>query len=134
MWYNNSDLKNQISIINKRRKHLMKNKCYQESKMKKQLIQMRKEGREYVIWKLSSIQLEELKRIGYRVEPFIYLIETRTFYDIRSVRSTLLKDIHYAKKRKKYNMVRKLKATEIELLEELGIKYKPLKYKIYLCK
>lgn len=109
----------------------MKNKCYRQNKMKKQLIQMRNQGREFVVWKLNLTQKEELEKL-FRVEPFIYLIETRTFYNIQNIHSNLLKDVHYSKKRKKSYLVRPLKDREIDLLEEYGIKYRPLKYKIYL--
>lgn len=112
----------------------MKNKCYRQCKMKKQLIQKRNEGREFVVWKLNPTQKQDIETLGYKVEPFIYLIETRTFCNIKKIRSTFLKDIHYARKRKKSHLARPLKQGEIDLLEEYGVKYSPLKYKIYLRK
>ena len=112
----------------------MKNKCYRQSKMKKQLIKIRNEGREFVVWKLNKTQKQDIEELGYRVEPFIYLIETRTFYDVKKITSTFLKNLHYAKKRKKRYLVRQLKQREIDLLKEYGIKYEVLKYKIYLYK
>lgn len=123
-----------FSIMNKRRLNLMKNKCYRQSRTKKQLIQMRNQGREFVVWKLNLVQKQDVEDLGFEVEPFIYSIETRTFFDIKKIHSTLLKDIHYAKKRKKLYLARPLKRREIDLLKEYGVKCHPLKYKIYLRK
>lgn len=112
----------------------MKNKNYQQSKMKKQLREKRKEGLEYVVWKLNATQIQLIEELGYRVEPFIYIIETRTFYDVSKIRSSFLKDIHYAKKRKQQHLVRPINSREIKLLEDFNIKFEVLKYKIHLEK
>ena len=101
----------------------MKNKCYQQSKMKKnkmnkRLIQMRDQGREFVFWKLDLTQKQDIEELGYRVEPFIYLIKTKIFEYPHNVHSAFLKDIHYAKKRKQHYLAKPLKQREIYLLEE----------------
>ena len=86
------------------------------------------------MWKLNPSQRRIIEELGYRVEPFIYIIETRMFYDISKIHSTILKDIHYAKKRKTYHLVRPLNSREKQLLEDFDIKFEVLKYKIHLEK
>ena len=112
----------------------MKNRNYWQSRTKKKLLEERWKGKKFLVWKLTIAQKQDVEELGYITEPFIYQMETRTFYNVRNLPSTLLKDIHYAKKRDKRYLARPLKQSEIELLKEYGVRYRILKYKIYLCK
>lgn len=111
---------------------LMKRKQYEASKTKKVLLDKRRRGEKEVIWKLSEIQLKEVEKLGMRVEPFLYEIRTRRFNNVRILQSSLLKDIHYASRDGKWQIVRHLKKCDIKILEEYGINFYPIKYKIYL--
>lgn len=110
----------------------MKNKCYKQSKLKKDLAQKREQGTKILIWNLSPNKRQDIEALGYRVEPYLYSIKTRTFYNVRNLKSTLLKDLHFMKKSGKDYAVRQLKRGEKAILDEYGIKYNPVKYKIYL--
>lgn len=112
----------------------MKNKTYKQSKLKKQLREKKNNGIKVLIWKLTPEKKEFIESLGYYAEPYIYQINTRTFSNIRLIKSRLLKDLHYMNKRGKRFECRILKKAEKEILDELGIKYRPIKYKIYLSK
>lgn len=109
----------------------MRNKQYQLSKVRRTLKERERNGVPYVIWKLSPEQKEEVEKWWY-TEEYLYSIRTRQFPNIRDFSSNLLKDLHYARKRGKLMIVRKLKEPDKEVLEEQGIRYYPIKFKIYL--
>lgn len=104
---------------------------YAISKFKKQLLEKKERGVKELIWKLSAEQNDYVNR-HYRVEPYLYEITTRTFFNIRSLKSTLLKEIHYKSKKGKRTYVRKLNKSERKELDDYGIKYKVAKHMIYL--
>jgi hypothetical protein len=110
----------------------MKNKNYQQSKLKKQLREKKNNGVKILKWKLTPEKREAIESFGYYVEPYIYQINTRTFSNIRLIKSRLLKDLHYMNKRGKRFENRPLKEEEKEVLDEFGIKYRAVKYKIHL--
>lgn len=110
----------------------MKNKNYQQSKLKKQLREKKNNGVRVLIWKLTPEAKELVESFGYYVEPYIYQINTRTFSNIRLIKNRLLKDLHYMNKRGKHFECRPLRKEEKEVLDEFGIKYKAVKYKIHL--
>lgn len=110
----------------------MKKGAYENSKLKYQLLEKKRKGVKEVIWKLNSQQkgfIEET--LKFIVEPYLYKIRTKSFYNI-SDKDSLLKDIHYKNKRGVQECVFKLNSKQIELLDEFGVKYKPYKYKIKL--
>lgn len=111
----------------------MKNRNYREEKLRKQLQQKRREGKKVLIWDLSPNKRKQIEELGYRVEPYLYEIKTRTFYNVRALKSSLLKDLHYMHKRGKLLEVRTLKRGELETLDSYGIRYRPIRFKIYLC-
>lgn len=111
----------------------MKAKQYQLSCLKKKLKEKKKNRIKVLEWKLSKEQKEYIENILHlRVEPYLYGIRTRTFKNISKLNYNILKDIHYSKKRGKNFEVRKLSTKEKEVLDEYGIYYNPVKYKIYL--
>ena len=111
----------------------MKNKNYRQNKLKKQLREKKNNGVKFLIWELTPEKKEQIESFGYYVEPYLYLINTRTFLNIRNINSNLLKDLHYMNKRGKRYKVCRLKKGEKEILDSYGIRYKPTKYKIHLC-
>ena len=111
----------------------MKAKQYQLSCLKKKLKEKKKNRIKVLEWKLSKEQKEYIENVLHlRVEPYLYGIRTRTFKNISKLNYNILKDIHYSKKRGKNFEVRKLSTKEKEVLDEYGIYYNPVKYKIYL--
>lgn len=71
--------------------------------------------------------------LGHEVEISIWQINTKHFYNIRNLNSTLLKDLHYAYKRGKKTITRrKLSSEQQELLRMNHVSFRPLKYNIYL--
>ena len=110
----------------------MTKKEYALKRLKDQLREKKNRGCKSLIWKLNKDQKEFVQNLGFKVDPYLYEITTKTFYNIRSLKSTLLKDIHFLNKRGKQFEVRKLNKNEKQLLEENGIRYRVVKYKIYL--
>ena len=111
----------------------MKNKCYRESKLKKELAIKRSKGVKVIRRKLTPERKEYIEKLlGYRVEEYLYRIRTRTFHNVRNLECNLLKKLHYMNKNGKKEVVRPLKREDREILDEYGIKYYPLDYNIYL--
>ncbi len=111
----------------------MKNKNYWKSRLKKKMVQRQKDGMEYLIWNLNPEDKKIIQELGYRVEPYLYFVQTKHFYNIKNVWSSFLKDLHYAKKNGRNHIIKQLSQTEKDLLDRYCIQYYPLKYKIYLC-
>ena len=110
----------------------MNNRDFQFSRTRKQLQQYKSQGKKILIWKLSYKQNEVLKMMRIKFEPYLYKIKTRPFYNIRSIKSSLLKEIHYKNKQGHSYYVRKLNNDEKQLLNNYNISYTVIKYKIYL--
>ena len=111
----------------------MKEKAYEASKTKKQLLEKKRRGEKFVIWRISSkSQLQEIERLGFKKEPWLYEIKTRPFYNVKAIQSTLIKDIHYANKQGKRFITCKLKTCEKKVLDDFGVAYRPIKYRIDL--
>ena len=112
----------------------MTNKNYQTAKMKAQLLARRSNGEKYVIWSLKLEQIEFIEQtMGMFVEPYIVLIETKAIPEVSKSGKKILKDISSAAQRGKKNITRECHNEAIfKLLEEYGIKYKIIKYKIHL--
>ncbi len=111
----------------------MKAKQYQLSCLKKQLREKKKNRVKVLEWKLTEEQKEYIENVLHlKVEPYLYRIRTRTFKNISKLNYSILKDIHYMKKRGKDFEVRRLSKKDKEILDEYGISYDPVRYKIYL--
>ena len=111
----------------------MKDKAYRDSKLKHKLKEKQQSGEKEVVWRLNPEQVRYIEeRLHYRVEPCLYEIKTKSIISSELSKSKLLKEIHYKSKKgiKTLNMTLTKKA--IELLDAHGVKYKPLKFKIYL--
>ena len=110
----------------------MTNKNYRQTRLKKKMLQRKNDGMEFLIWKLKPEDKRIIQELGYRVEPYLYFVQTKLFYNIKEICSSFLKDLHYAKKSGRNNIVKQLSETEKQLLDRFSIQYYPLKYKIYL--
>lgn len=109
----------------------MKKEQYENSKLKKQLIIKKESGVKELQWKLTRQQKEYLEHLGYKIEPVLYCVRTKKFYNLNNL-PPLLRNIHYKNKNGRTSVVLSLKATERKLLDEYGLSYYPYKYKIYL--
>lgn len=112
----------------------MKNKNFKFKKLKDQLRRYKDSGKKVLIWKLSKDQLNFIETLGYMAEPYLYEIFTKRFNNIYTIKSSLLKDIHYQCKDGKKSFVCKLKKDERKILDEYGVRYRVAKYKIYLTR
>lgn len=111
----------------------MKKGAYENPKFKHQLLEKKRNGVKEVIWKLNPGQVEFIQRkLGFKVEPYLYEVRTRTFCNVRNLDS-FLKDMHYKSKKGKQFTVTKLTLYQMDVLNELGIRYRPYKYRIRLC-
>lgn len=110
----------------------MKNKNYRENILKKKLRSKKHDGVKVLEWRLSPGGKELIESFGYYVEPILYQINTRRFYNVKKLNSNLLKDLHYLNKRGKRFKVCALSEKDKELLETLKIRYRAVKFRIYL--
>lgn len=109
----------------------LKKKQYENSKLKRQLIIKKECGVKELHWRLTRQQMEYVEQLGYRIEPFLYCVRTKKFYNLKDLHP-LLKSIHYKNKKGKDSVVIRLKSSEMKLLDEYGLSYYPYKYIIYL--
>ena len=109
----------------------MKNTNYRFSKIKRKLRDLEKRRVKSVIWTLTEDTKEFVEKL-YPTVPVYYSINTRTFFHLSEVKETILKDLHYARKRGKRRMVRKLNEEQRKILDNKGINYCPIKYEIIL--
>ena len=109
----------------------MTNKQHELSKTKKTLDCMKHNGKKMVVWSLKPDQVIFLSRF-YCVSPFLYTMKTKTFSNIRSIHSKLLKDLHYENKRGRKFITRPLTNEDMDLLKRNGVHFRPVKYRIVL--
>lgn len=108
----------------------MKNREYRAHSMRRHLYELRARGVTKVPMKLSMGRIEQLQK-DFWVEPYLYEIRTKRFYNVSEM-PHILKDIHYAWKRGKSTIVKPLKEQQEKLLRDYGVTYKPLKYWVHL--
>ena len=110
----------------------MTNKEYRLASMKHTLLAKRKAGQKEVIWKLNDEQLNYISSIAKDIFPYLYEINTRTFCSTDKIASSLIKEIHFARKNGKKKLYKKLKRNELKELKQYGVEYRCLKYRIIL--
>ena len=112
----------------------MKTRDYKESKLKHDLIQdlqnEKKKGKTSVYRNLTLKGLE-IARKKYKCVPTELLITTKRLPNIRHIKNSILKDIHYAYLRHQKILVRKFKFSYVDILNEHHLDYK-IKCKIIL--
>ncbi len=109
----------------------MNNKDYRLENLERQLQINEAMGKKVFECNLTPEQSSYLESVGYNLEILLYSFKTRQFKDIRS-KPNLIKEIHYACKRKKWMMKRRLTREEMEVLRIYNIKFTPIKFRIYL--
>lgn len=110
----------------------MKNSDHRLSILKHQLREKKEGHFEYVIWKLSPQQVEYVKNLGYKVEPYLYVIITRKMSGNKQRYTGVIRDVARSGERGVWKMYRKLKHQEIKSLQDYGIQFYAFKYKIFL--
>ena len=110
----------------------MKNWQHEASKVRKMLLEKKRNGVKEVIWCLDNqARKDEVDRLGFPIEPWLCEIRTRTFKQIRD-KPSLIKELHYSYKSGKKRIVRRLNNKQLRQLKKHGIKPRVIKYKIYL--
>lgn len=110
----------------------MKEKAYKNAQLKRQLALYKAQGKKELIWKLSIERKEYIENLGYTVEPYLFEITTKPFHNIRLIKYSLIRDVYYKNKYGKRTFTRKLNKYEQNILSEYGVKFRTVKYKIYL--
>lgn len=110
----------------------MKNSDYRLAKIKHKLKELKNRRVKSVQWRLTKQQNEYIQGLGYKVIPYLYEVKTRTFINFSNIKNNKLKEIHYSCKKGKKAIVLKLNEGDIKILEEYGISFRPIKFKIIL--
>ena len=111
----------------------MKKNAYQNSRLKKQLLERKGNGQKEVIWSLKPEQKEFIETsLGLETEAVLYRVKTKTFCNVKEM-NTLFKKIHFSNKKGKKDIVLKLDEDQLEMLDKFGVYYRPYKYKIHLA-
>ncbi len=111
----------------------MKNNQNRLSGLKYQLRTQKEAGKKEVTKKLSDEQREFIEEVlGYETKPWLYEITTKTIEHVRKVKSSIIRDIHYAKKRGQKKLYKRLKVQDKKTLDEYGIVYRRFKDRIIL--
>lgn len=105
--------------------------AYNNSQLKHEVYQAKNAGKKNLTLKISEQQAEFLRNLGFKVEEYLYWIETRTWGNANNVRG-VLKELHFLRKGGKRSCVRRLNRKEIALLDEYDVRYEVMKYRIYL--
>ena len=109
----------------------MKNQAYKFSELKFKIRSAQADGKKQLVWKLSEEQAEFLRNLGYRVEDYLYWIETKTWIDVRH-KPGVLKELHYLRKKGVKKKIRTLSKKDRKLLEDHSVRFGVLKYRIIL--
>ena len=83
---------------------------------------------------LTQYELEYVHSLGYYTEVFLYEISTKRFYHIRDINSDLIKKVYYKNKNGIITFKTTLNSRQKNELEKYKVRYRPIKYRIYLSK
>ena len=109
----------------------MKNKQNALYAQRKRLYKLRDDGVPFVDWKLTNEQWEYLSKF-FRVEPLFFHIRTKAIKNIKDVKDTLLRDVHFSYKRGRTIISRRLNHEQKRLLTKNGISHYSFEYRIFL--
>lgn len=95
---------------------------------------LKRRGKKKVEWILTNTERKFLEEIlgEEKLIPIRYQLYTKSFKDLYSIKSSIVKEVHYANKSGKKTIGRPLKKQEMEDLDTYKIKYHPIKFIIYL--
>lgn len=84
-------------------------------------------------WNLTNTERKFIEELlgEENVVPIIYEIRTKSFKNLHNIRSSIIREIHFANKSGKKKIGRYLKKREMEELDKNNIKYHPIKFIIY---
>lgn len=85
-----------------------------------------------ITWRLTKEEREYIEDLGYRVEPYLYEVRTKTFPNLFEIKNSLIRSIHYSCKKRKKNVVLRLNRKDMKVLEEYHINFRPVKFEIFL--
>ena len=83
---------------------------------------------------LTKYELEYVHSLGYSTEVFLYEISTKKFHNIRDINSDLIKKVYYKNKRRIITFRTTLNSRQKKELDKYNVRYRPVKYRIYLSK
>ena len=110
----------------------MKSKDYELSQLKYKLIKLKERRVKSVIWRLTNQQRDYIENLGYEVIPYLYEVKTKTFQNFSNINNCKLKELHYSNKKGKKTVVLMLKHKDMKDFEAYSVKFRPIKFKIYL--
>jgi hypothetical protein len=92
---------------------------------------MKRGNKRFVIWELSARVKKEVEEM-YEVEEFLYRVTTKHLSGLSNVKNKKLIEQHKAFKCKKKTIILQLKEEDKEAFRRMGVKFAPVKYKIWL--
>jgi hypothetical protein len=111
----------------------MKQKAYQDNKIKHQLRNYETSGKKELLWKLKPEQVAYIQGLGYQVDETLFYIHTKAFPDLLRKKYPIINELHISKIRKgKSFIVKKLSKKEKEILRDFGVSFSVAKYTIKL--
>ena len=111
----------------------MNNRDYENSKLKHKLLEKKRLGCKSEIWALRPDQVKYVEEVlGFETIPYIFRISTKTMDSEFRNKSAIFKEIHQSKRNGNSRLFKKLNSREQKLLQEHGIFYTPVKYKIII--
>ena len=109
----------------------MRTKDYRVSRTMKTLKEMKHHGKKFVVWSLPNKEVKAQVEKRYSIIPWLFELKTRTFKNVAS-KPTLIKNLHYAKKRGKDKLALHLESSELAIIQEYEVQYRETKYMIVL--
>lgn len=113
----------------------MENESKKLRELRYKINALRKRNVKQVQWVLTKTERKYIEELlgKENVVPFIYNIKTKSFQNINSVKSSIVREVHYKYKAGKKTFGRHIKKKEFEELRTYGVEEpEPVKFIIYL--
>lgn len=98
------------------------------NKFKRELEKIRGTKR-YKTYRLGQEQIKIVEKMGFVVEPYLYLVRTRTFSNVKE-RHIELRKLHYLKKNEIHTKIMQLTDEQKLLFKKNGVKFEEFKQKV----